>query len=158
MTASTTTTTKRHHLNKLLWKRTISYSQNVIGYITWLICWWPWKFTYLPNHWMNYAASDCCRTKFIGQIHCWHKQSYIGFHGVVIICSTGELGSPSLQRGSRALWSQWKGPLTSRDFGSYLVYHVFCQQMSKLYCRSPCTNVFSVVTRTDLGVGLKMHP
>lgn len=24
---------------------------------------------------MNYAASDPCRTKFIGQIHCWHKQT-----------------------------------------------------------------------------------
>lgn len=74
-TVTASTTTKREHLNKWLWKIAISYSQNVIWYITRLICWWPWKFNHLPNHWMNYAASDRCRTKCIGQIHCWHKQT-----------------------------------------------------------------------------------
>lgn len=47
LTASTTTARKREHLNKWSWARTISYSQNVIGSITWLIHWWPWKFNYL---------------------------------------------------------------------------------------------------------------
>lgn len=75
VTASTTTITKKEHLNKWLRKRTISYSQNVIGYVIWPICWWPWKFNYLPNNWMNYAVSDRCRTRFIGHIHCWHKQT-----------------------------------------------------------------------------------
>lgn len=74
LTASTTTT-KREHLNKWLWKRAVSYSQNVIGYITRLMCWWPCRFNYLLKHWMNYTASHHCRTMFIGQIHCWHKQT-----------------------------------------------------------------------------------
>lgn len=66
---------QRQHLNKRLWKRTISYSQSVIGCIRWLMCWWPCRFNYLLKHWMNYTVSHHCRTKFIGQVHCWHKQT-----------------------------------------------------------------------------------
>lgn len=99
---------------------------------------------------MNYAVSDGCKMKFIDQIRCWHGQMELRW--LPWSCSSSELGSPSLQQGSRTPWSRWKRPLTSRDFASCLGYFVFCQH------RSPCALTCRVVTRSDPGEGLEMHP